>query len=69
VRNFSVEALRELDYTVLPAERGDEALKIVGGYPGDDYKGGQLFTKIDFIAAARWLKSRPDCTGQIGATV
>jgi carboxymethylenebutenolidase len=52
-----------------------DALTSVGGYPGDDYKGGQLFGKIDgakrtedFVAAAMWLKSRPDCTGQIGAT-
>jgi carboxymethylenebutenolidase len=52
-----------------------DALTSVGGYPGDDYKGGQLFTKIDdakrsqdFLAAAKWLKSRPDCTGKIGAT-
>ena len=52
-----------------------DTLSSVGGYPGDDYKGGQLFSKIDpakrtedLIAAARWLKSRPDSTGQIGAT-
>jgi carboxymethylenebutenolidase len=52
-----------------------DALTSVGGYPGDDYKGGQLFAKIDgakrvqdFVAAAMWLKSRADCTGQIGAT-
>jgi len=52
-----------------------DALSSVGGYPGDDYKGGQLFANIDrakmtqdFVAAARWLKSRPDCTGKIGAT-
>jgi carboxymethylenebutenolidase len=52
-----------------------DALSSVGGYPGDDYKGGLLFGKIDgakrtqdFIAAARWLKARPDCTGQITAT-
>lgn len=52
-----------------------DALTSVGGYPGDDYKGGVLFGKIDgakrtqdFIAAARWLKGRPDCTGKIGAT-
>jgi len=52
-----------------------DALSSVGGYPGDDYKGGQLFAKIDgakrtqdFVAAAQWLKSRPDCTGKIGAT-
>src|SRR5579872_4182055 len=52
-----------------------DALTSVGGYPGDDYKGGLLFNKIDkpkmtqdFLAAARWLKNRPDCTGKIGAT-
>ena len=52
-----------------------DALSSVGGYPGDDYKGGQLFAKIDkakltqdWIAAARWLKARPDCTGKIAAT-
>jgi carboxymethylenebutenolidase len=52
-----------------------DALTSVGGYPGDDYKGGQLFAKIDpakrtqdYVAAAQWLKARPDCTGQISAT-
>jgi len=52
-----------------------DALSSVGGYPGDDYKGGLLFAKIDrakmtqdFVAAARWLKGRPDCTGKIGVT-
>ena len=52
-----------------------DALTSLGGYPGDDYKGGLLFTKLDaakrtqdFVASARWLKSRPDCTGKIGAT-
>ncbi len=52
-----------------------DALTPVGGYPSDDYKGGQLFRTIDrarmthdFVAAAQWLKSRPDCTGRIGAT-
>jgi carboxymethylenebutenolidase len=52
-----------------------DALSSVGGYPGDDYKGGQLFSKLDaakrtqdFVAAARWLKSRPDCNGKIAAT-
>ena len=50
-----------------------DGLTSVGGYPGDDEKGGQLFAKVDkpkmtedFIAAARWLKSRADCTGNIG---
>jgi carboxymethylenebutenolidase len=52
-----------------------DGLTSLGGYPGDDYKGGQMFTKVDgkkmaedFVAAARWLKSRPDCTGKIGIT-
>jgi carboxymethylenebutenolidase len=52
-----------------------DALSSVGGYPGDDYKGGQLFTKIDaakrtqdFVAAAKWLKTRADSSGKIGAT-
>jgi carboxymethylenebutenolidase len=52
-----------------------DGLTSVGGFPGDDYKGGQLFTKVDgkkmaedFVTAALWLKARPDCTGKIGAT-
>jgi len=52
-----------------------DGLTSLGGYPGDDYKGGQMFTKVDgkkmaedFVAAARWLKSRPDCTGKVGIT-
>jgi carboxymethylenebutenolidase len=50
-----------------------DGLTSVGGYPGDDEKGGQLFAKVDkpkmtedFIAAARWLKALPDCNGKIG---
>ena len=52
-----------------------DALTSLGGYPGDDYRGGQMFSKLDankrmedFIAAALWLKARPDCSGKIGAT-
>ena len=52
-----------------------DGLTSLGGYPGDDYKGGQMFNQIDknkmsedMVAAALWLKSRPDCTGKIGAT-
>ena len=52
-----------------------DALTSLGGYPGDDYKGGLMFNKIDkpkltndFIAAAKWLKNRPDGNGKINAT-
>ena len=52
-----------------------DALTSVGGFPGDDYRGGQLFSKVDgkkmtedFVAAANWLRARSDCTGKIGAT-
>jgi carboxymethylenebutenolidase len=52
-----------------------DGLTSLGGFPGDDYNGGQLFNKVDrgkmtedMVAAARWLKARPDCTGKIGAT-
>jgi len=51
-----------------------DALAPLGGYPGDEDKARELFTKLDqaktredFVAAANWLKSRPDCTGKIGA--
>jgi carboxymethylenebutenolidase len=51
-----------------------DALTSLGGYPGDDEKGLALFAKLDrakatedFLAAAMWLKSRPDCTGKVGA--
>ncbi|MBN9318976.1 MAG: dienelactone hydrolase family protein, partial [Caulobacterales bacterium] len=52
-----------------------DALTSLGGYPGDDFKGGQLFGQIDnakkledMLAAARYLKARPDCSGKIAAT-
>jgi len=52
-----------------------DGLTSLGGFPGDDFRGGQLFTKVDgkkmfedFVACATWLRSRPDCTGKIGAT-
>jgi len=51
-----------------------DGLTSVGGYPGDEEKGAAAFNKVDkpkmtedFIAAAEWLKARPDCTGKIGA--
>jgi carboxymethylenebutenolidase len=52
-----------------------DGLTSLGGFPGDDYKGGLMFAKIDrakmgedMLASAVWLKSRPDCTGKVGAT-
>ena len=49
-----------------------DGLTSVGGYPGNDEKGAELFRKVDenkmfedFVAAADWLKSRPECTGKI----
>lgn len=51
-----------------------DGLTSLGGFPGDDYHGGQLFNKVDrakmfedFVAAAEWLRNRPDCTGKLGA--
>ena len=50
-----------------------DALAPLGGYPGDEDKARELFgtleqpkTREDMIAAANYLKSRPDCTGKIG---
>jgi len=52
-----------------------DGLTSVGGYPGDDDKGGQLFGTVnrvkmteDFVAAATWLKARPDSNGKLGVT-
>ena len=51
-----------------------DGLTSVGGYPGDDEKGGTLFKTVDrdkmsadYIAAAKWLKTRPDASGKLGA--
>jgi carboxymethylenebutenolidase len=51
-----------------------DALTPLGGFPGDDEKAAQLFGQLDqkktiedLIAAAGFLKSRPECTGKIGA--
>ena len=52
-----------------------DGLTSVGGYPGDDVKGGELFGKVDrakmtedLYAAAVWVKNRPDSTGRLGVT-
>ena len=51
-----------------------DALFPLGGYPGDEDKAREVFPKLDqaktredFIAAAAWLKARPECTGRYGA--
>jgi carboxymethylenebutenolidase len=51
-----------------------DGLTSVGGYPGDEEKAAALFKTVDekkmfedFVASAEWLKTRPECTGKIGA--
>ena len=51
-----------------------DSLTSVGGYPGDEEKATKLFAELDrakmtqdFLAAAAWLKARPDSTGKLGA--
>ncbi len=51
-----------------------DALFPLGGYPGDEDKARELFPKLDqaktredFVAAAGFLKARPETTGKIGA--
>jgi len=52
-----------------------DGLTSLGGYPGDDVRGGEMFGKVDrakmgedFAAAAMWLKNRPDSNGKLCAT-
>ncbi len=52
-----------------------DALTPLGGYPGDEDKAREAFAKLDqaktredFVAAAGWLKARPDGTGKMGVT-
>lgn len=51
-----------------------DALFPLGGYPGDEEKAREVFPKLeqaktreDFVAAAGFLKARPECNGKIGA--
>jgi carboxymethylenebutenolidase len=51
-----------------------DALFPVGGYPGDEEKARELFSKLDqtktkedLLTAYTVLKTRPDCTGKVGA--
>jgi carboxymethylenebutenolidase len=51
-----------------------DALTPIGGYPGSEDKARELFQKLDqattredFVTAVSFLKSRPECTGKVGA--
>jgi len=51
-----------------------DALFTLGGYPGDEDKARELFSKLDqtktredFVAALAWLKARPETSGRVGA--
>ncbi|HEY3836388.1 MAG TPA: dienelactone hydrolase family protein [Bryobacteraceae bacterium] len=51
-----------------------DGLTSVGGFPGTDEEGVKLFPKVDqgkmtqdFLAAAYWLKKRPESNGKLGA--
>ena len=51
-----------------------DGLTSVGGYPGDEQKGVALFRTVDgkkmtedFVAAAKWLRERPDSKRKLGA--
>ncbi len=50
-----------------------DALFPLGGYPGDEDRARELFAKLDqsktqedFVAAAGFLRSRPECNGHVG---
>jgi carboxymethylenebutenolidase len=51
-----------------------DGLTSVGGYPGNEERAAELFRTVDrpkmtedFVAAATWLKNRPDSNGKLGA--
>ncbi len=51
-----------------------DALFPLGGYPGDEDKARELFSKLDqaktredFVTALGWLKARPETNGRVGA--
>jgi carboxymethylenebutenolidase len=51
-----------------------DALFTLGGYPGDEDKARELFSKLDqtktredFVTALAWLKARPETNGRLGA--
>src|SRR5262249_37068680 len=51
-----------------------DALFPLGGYPGDEDKARELFSKLDqtktredFVTALGWLKARAETSGRVGA--
>jgi carboxymethylenebutenolidase len=51
-----------------------DALALLGGYPGEEDQARALFAKLDqpkaredFVAAAQWLRARPEGNGKLGA--
>src|SRR5438034_4031111 len=51
-----------------------DGLTSVGGFPGNDEQGAVKFREVngpkmfeDFVAAANWLKARPESSGKLGA--
>ena len=51
-----------------------DALTPVGGFPGNEEKAAQLFSRLDpakrtedLLAAVPFLKARPECNGKVGA--
>src|SRR4029078_13613703 len=51
-----------------------DGLSSVGGSPGRDEKAAAAFRTVDgakmaedFVAAAKWLKARPESSGKLGA--
>ena len=53
---------------------GPDALTSLGGYPGTDEKGVEMQRTLeqpkmmaDFVATARYVQTRPDSTGRLGA--
>ncbi len=51
-----------------------DALTPLGGFPGDDEKAARMFSQLDpkkrtedLLAAIPYLRSRPECSGKLGA--
>jgi carboxymethylenebutenolidase len=51
-----------------------DGLTSLGGYPGNEERASQMFGQVDrakmmedFVAAANWLRTRPDSNGKLGA--